>query len=278
MEKPSVTITAAFEIYVREIAAPDLADKSAGQKNSWLKVKRRALTNFVRLVGDKPIGEITREDALKIYRFWQQRIAPPDDEDANPVAATHASTSGNRDIGNMRLLYRTYHEHLNVAVDKNPFDNLHFSDDDESQRPPFEVEWIVSRILVPGALETLNGEARAIVLGLVETGARPSELANLEPEDICIHLATPFISIRKFGQKAGVIDVGVGEKDSVDLRRVERKWPVVELFLGFRTLEHAAIDQYSRGPGLQQKTGAGDRTRSTMKGYFEICRVPPVSF
>lgn len=61
---------------------------------------------------------------------------------------------------------------------------------------PPSTEWIQGRILVLGALAGLNDQARGITLALIETGCRPSELCNIEPEDIFMDVQVPHIHIR----------------------------------------------------------------------------------
>lgn len=53
-----------------------------------------------------------------------------------------------------------------------------------------------SRILKPGVFEGLNEQAALIVYALIETGCRPSEIANLEQDDILLDHAVPHIRIR----------------------------------------------------------------------------------
>lgn len=178
VEVPAVTVSKAFEIYCDEIVPDELVNKSAGQKAQWKKVKQRAVNNFVGLCGDKAMADITREDALKLYRQWQERIAP---KEGRP---THSASSGNRDIGNMRVLYEAYFTHMGELDRPNPFAKLNFTTRIKRSRPPFDRAWLTGTILKPGALAGLNAEARGIVLALVETGARPSEICNLTPADI----------------------------------------------------------------------------------------------
>jgi len=61
----------------------------------------------------------------------------------------------------------------------------HFSDD-----------WVRSKILKPYAFEGINAEAQIIAYTLIETGCRPSEIANLMPENICLDEDVPHIRIR----------------------------------------------------------------------------------
>jgi hypothetical protein len=79
VERPTVCLSEAFNLYVKKIAVSELAGKSDEQRGNWLKVKKRALTNFIDLIGDKAISDVTREDALKLYNMWAARIAPIDE-------------------------------------------------------------------------------------------------------------------------------------------------------------------------------------------------------
>lgn len=186
---PAVTVSKAFDIYCDEIVPDELVNKSAVQKAQWKKVKLRAVNNFINIVSDKVMTDITRDDAMKLYRHWLERIAPKDGR------ATHSASSGNRDIGNMRVLYEAYFNYVGEEGRQNPFARLNFSAKKKRSRPPFPKEWLINTIMKPGNLTTLNDEARGIVLALIETGARPSELANLTASSIRLSHKIPHISI-----------------------------------------------------------------------------------
>lgn len=189
IEAPAVTVADAFDIYCDEIIAHELTGKSEVQKAQWKKVKQRAVTNFTTIVGERAMTQITRDDALKLYRYWLERIAP------KAGRATHSASSGNRDIGNMRVLFEAYFKHMGEADRPNPFAGLNFSNRKKRSRPPFPTDWLRGTILKPGALATLNEEARGIVLALVETGARPSEICNLQPSSIRLSHKVPHLAI-----------------------------------------------------------------------------------
>ena len=53
-----------------------------------------------------------------------------------------------------------------------------------------------SKILKPYAFKGINAEAQIIAYTLIETGCRPSEIANLLPENICLDADVPHIRIR----------------------------------------------------------------------------------
>jgi integrase len=57
------------------------------------------------------------------------------------------------------------------------------------------VEWIRDVIMGVGKMSKLNAEARAIVLVLIETGARPSEICNLTSSMIILEHKIPHLKI-----------------------------------------------------------------------------------
>jgi integrase len=83
-------------------------------------------------------------------------------------------------------------KHLGLNL---PLSDLSIKDGEKNARPPFSTEWIKERLLAPGALDGLNGEARAILLGMVNTGYRPSESAGLRAAQIRLDDEVPHISI-----------------------------------------------------------------------------------
>jgi len=192
---PRLTVSEVFEIYVDVIATDELRGKSVEQRKAWRKVKERAKSNFIKIVGDIPLLDTTRDQALQFFDLWRKRIAPSDREIAEGALVTHSPASGNRDVGNMRVLFSAYARHIGEMDRFNPFAGLSFEEDDERTRPPFSVEWITEHILAPGALSALNDQARRIFLTLVETGARPSEICNLLPRQIVLEHEVPHIVI-----------------------------------------------------------------------------------
>ncbi|MDR3418986.1 MAG: tyrosine-type recombinase/integrase [Nevskia sp.] len=191
---PRTSMTEAYKLYVKEIAADEIVGKSAQQRRKWRNVKKRAVESFVQLVGDIPIADVTRDHALAIWRVWQRRVAPTE----RLSKPTHAATTGNRELGALRTIYSAYFKHMGEPDKANPFEGLSFKERHTRRRirPPFEKQWLVDQILRPGALDGLNPDARGILLATIETGARPSELANLDSSSIVLDHAVPHISIR----------------------------------------------------------------------------------
>ena len=189
VDVPKTSVTDAFKIYCNEIVADELIGKSKLQRDQWKKVKQRAINNFVALAGDKAMDEIVIDDAKKVYRYWLARIAP---KEGRPTAS---ASSGNRDLGNMRVLYDAYFKHMGQTRRENPFAGLGFSTKRKKKRPPFPVDWITGKVLKPGALATMNDEGRGILLIIIETGARPSEICNLDGNTIVLDAPVPHLVI-----------------------------------------------------------------------------------
>ena len=189
--KPTaISITKAFGVYCDKICAADLKGKSKTQLSNWTKVKRRAVNNFVAVCGDLPMDAITRNHAKQIFDWWSGRVNPTDG--SKPL---HAN-SANKDLTNLRILFERFWDYQGDEKRDNPFRNLRFKNVVYKDIPAFENEWIENKILAPGALDALNLEARCIVLTLIETGCRPSEIANLKREHIVLDHEVPHLKIR----------------------------------------------------------------------------------
>ncbi len=185
-----VTITQALNLYLGEIALDEQGGKSPEQLKTYTKVKRRAVANFIKLNGDLSMTDIDRDHARKVYRHWADRIHPNDRQ--KPVSGN----SGNRDLGNLRKLYRRYFEHIGQESRENPFRNLRFAAPKLKTIKPFTDDFVRTRILQPSVLEGLNREAALLCYVLIETWCRPNEIANLLSENIRLDDDVPYIRIR----------------------------------------------------------------------------------
>lgn len=185
VDLPVILVSDAFRIYTDEIEAGQRARKSPAQYASWLKVKKRAVANFIAICGDVPVTDIGRAHAQKFHKHWLDRVA------AGDVGVSRAE----RDFGNIRALWRDYMRYAGLAEEPNPFRNLSFGKEFKQSRPPIPADWITKKILKRGALAMIKDEARAILLIMIETGARPSEICNLPPDHIRLDAKVPHIKI-----------------------------------------------------------------------------------
>ena len=188
--KASITISDAFELYCEKITMADLKGKSPDQRSSWLRVKKRAVQNFIRLRGNKSMADIDRSDAQAFYEWWGGRVDPKDG--SKPLNAN----SANKDITNLRVLFGAYWTYEGESKRENPFAGLRFKNVVYKTIPPFSAHWLETKVLAVGALSTLNEDARLILYTLIETGCRPSEIANLRREHIILDHEVPHLKIR----------------------------------------------------------------------------------
>lgn len=190
--RPSPPISKALEIYFRDVAPDRLRTKSPQQQRVYKKVKQRAVNNFIAVIGDKAVDQITREDAQAFFAWWQRRITGAADK-----GAKLSPNSGNRDVGNLRKLLDDHYGHIGEEDRPNPFRNLRFRErkTDQKKRPPFPVAWISGTLLQSGAFDGLNLQAACIALAMIETGCRPSELCNLPEDRVHAGAEIPFIEI-----------------------------------------------------------------------------------
>lgn len=190
--RKSLDIADCFRMFVDEIEFDAQLKKSESQKRSWENSMRAGVDYFIEAVGNIPMDSITREHAIAYRNWWADRIKNGDEKGKCPKPYT-----ANRRIGAMRTIYDRYYTYIGQEDRPNPFRKLKFQDRRSKKRPPFSNQWMLEVILKPGALDGLNAEARGVFLALIETGARPSEICNLRPENIHLNAPTPFIEIRE---------------------------------------------------------------------------------
>jgi len=190
------TISDALELYLTKIAAGTLRNKSAAQKSNYKKPKQRAVANFIALFGNLEMDKITRVQAREFYDWWTGRLFPQGNR--KPLSAD----SANRDLSNLRNLFQEYWTFEGEENTENPFRNLRFKGVVYKDIPPFSDLWVQKRILKPALFSDINREAALIVYAMIETGCRPSEIANLLPEQIQLDAPVPHIQIRNRQDRA----------------------------------------------------------------------------
>ena len=166
VEVPLMTVSEALSEYWR--LTPDrVRGKSADQKRRWENPRKKAIGNFIDVVGDRSIAALTRADFLEFRSWWLERIA---EENLTP-------NSANKDLVHLSDVLRTVDELKGLGLDL-PLHKLTLKEGDKAERVPFSDDWIREKLLAEGALSGLNEEARAILVGMINTGYRPSEAAG----------------------------------------------------------------------------------------------------
>ncbi len=187
VDKPPVKLSAALHEFFEFGAIDRLSGKSERQVKAWKLPRERAVANFVAVNGDLPIMEIARSDAQKFRDHWAKRI---ETEGVNRETA-------NKDIGHLSDLFRAWTEYHQIAA-PNPFERLRFkSGKRRTTGVPFSVEFIRDSLLKDGALDGMNDEARDVLLVMVNTGARPSEIVGCALEAFQVSAGVPYLDLAK---------------------------------------------------------------------------------
>ena len=187
--QPQITVSKALESYW-DLAREKTLGKSPDQLRRWRNPLKKAVTNFIDVIGDKAISDITPDDLLDFRNWWMDRI------ETGAVGAN----SANKDLIHLGDVLKTVNrmKRLGLALS---FDGLSFKEGEARQRPPFSNDWIKEKLLAERALDGLNAEAKGILLAMVNTGARPSEIANLATEQIRLDNNVPHIAIEPEGRQ-----------------------------------------------------------------------------
>jgi len=187
--EPQITVQKALELYWT-LAREKTFGKSEDQLRRWKNPRLKAVKNFVAVVGDKAIDNITRDDMLDFRQHWLERI------EGGEVTAN----SANKDLIHLGDVLKTVNTMKRLGLNL-PLGELSFKEGETRTRPPFSTGWIRDKLLAPGALDGLNPDARGLVLGMVNTGYRPSEGAALTAETIRLDCDLPHISIQPEGRQ-----------------------------------------------------------------------------
>ena len=182
-EVPGITITRALELFWG-LAEDRTQGKSENQLRLWRNPRKKAIKNFVDVVGDITLDQITTDDTLRFREWWWDKIR----------AEKLTPNSANKDFSYLADTLRTVNKMKRLGLTL-PLDGLTIRDGTKGHRPPFTEDFIREKLLAPGALDGLNLQARCLLLGMVNTGYRPSEGASLTAATIRLDVDVPHISI-----------------------------------------------------------------------------------
>lgn len=187
--QPQITVSRALELYWT-LAREKTLDMSPNQHRCWENPRKKAVRNFIAVVGDKGIDAITRDDMLDFKQYWLGRI------EGGEVKAN----SANKDFTHLGDVLKTVNDQKRLGLDL-PLGGLTFKEGVKRPRPPFSDDWIRDHLLKPGALDGMNAEERGVLLAMVNTGARPSELCALTAETIRLDGDVPHIYIAPINRR-----------------------------------------------------------------------------
>lgn len=189
---PPMTISRALDEFW------DLADDrtfgmSADQRRRWVNPRKRAVANFIEAVGDIELQDLDADALLDYRQWWLTRIR---EGDAKPETA-------NKDFSHLFGVVKTVNQLKRLGL-KLDTAGMSFRTGRKPDALPLPVQWIKDVILPTGPnspLAKLNDEAADILRAMVETGARPSEIAGLQQEHIILEADVPHVAIRDVGRR-----------------------------------------------------------------------------
>lgn len=190
VEVPPITLSRALDLFWEVSGKGATSAKSPDQVRRWRNPRIKAFKNFIAVNGDIPIADIGADEMLAFRDWWESKI---EEEGLTP-------NSANKDLVNLSSALRLVimRKRLGLTL---PLSGYSIPNSEAKVRPPFSVKWIKERLLAAGALDGLNSEARGVVLGMVNTGYRPSEAAGLTRDQIRLDHNIPHISIEPVGRE-----------------------------------------------------------------------------
>lgn len=182
--EPAITVRQALERFWN-YSKDRTINKTESQYRKWKNPRIKAVENFVAQNGDMDMKQITREHTWIFRDWWIERIKA---DNKNPASA-------NKDFIHLKDVLQTVSDHEKLELDiSHLFKKIMLETRFTQARLPFKTEEILS-ILQSDKLQNMNEEARYFLLVAAETGARPSEIVGLLPEDIRLDAEIPHISI-----------------------------------------------------------------------------------
>lgn len=154
VSEPPIKVSRALDLYWT-LTGDETMGKSEVQVRRWKNPRKKAVANFIAVVGDKNLADISGDDMLDFRQWWIEKL---DSEELTP-------NSANKDLIHLGSVLKTINKRKRLGLVL-PLTDLSFKEGEKGQRPPFSVDWIKTKLLAPGALDGLNTEARCIVLGI----------------------------------------------------------------------------------------------------------------
>lgn len=186
--KPTILVSEALDEFYK-VEAGRLVGKSPDQLRRHRAPRVKATKNFIQVIGDKAITELTTRDMFDFRGWWLERIA----------AGEVGKNSANKDFSYLLAMWRACARAHDLDLTFKT-DGVAFAEGKQATRPPFSIKWIREKLLAPGVLTGLNLQARTILMVMINTGARPSEIAALTEQRIVLNDPIPHIKIAAEGR------------------------------------------------------------------------------
>ena len=182
---PEITISKARDEFF-SYEEGNLRGLSENQIRKWRNPRKKAIKNFIKVIGNKCLESLERKDILDFRTWWINRIKTYD----------LAANTANKEFGFIKKIIDTAVDNhaLDVSVDS-LFKKVALKKVEKSRRYPFSKTFIKDTLFKLEA-DGLNLEAQLLIFAMSDTGARIAELVGLDDSDIFLDTKIPYISIR----------------------------------------------------------------------------------
>lgn len=174
---------------VEQFATHENRFKNDNQMRLWRNPRKRAVANLIAVLGgDREVREVDHAASLQHRVWWNKRI----------ISEGQSIETANKDFANMAGMLRRFYESIGRPNPPEPYRKVFIKDRHKRDERKLEipVKWIVEKWFAPGALDTLNDEARDILLISIETGCRQSEIYDLPASAFVLDHEIPHLSIK----------------------------------------------------------------------------------
>lgn len=165
-------------------------DMSEDQRRKWRNPKLRAAANFIQVVGDRPLAEVTRAQAMDFRQWWEDRV----------MAEGVEIGTANKDFGHLNTMFKAIERAKRIGLGP-IFAEMRITGETTGQRTAFLPSYVQDVLLADGALDMINPEARRVLYLIAETGLRLSEACNLTAETIRLNATVPHVMVRPDGRR-----------------------------------------------------------------------------
>lgn len=190
--KPSIKLSEVFPQFER-LSRNYVKDKSPNQLRVWRNGYKLAVTDFISVVGDKTLHELTHADILDYTEWLADRMSEGD-----IVART-----ANKQITHVNRMIKELNRNMRLGL-SNLFADMALRGEKKVTRPPFDPAWVQDRILV--GLMGLNPEARRTIMLIADTGLRLSEAINLNARSVHLDCSIPYVEVKPDGRHVKTSD------------------------------------------------------------------------
>lgn len=149
--------------------------------------RKRAIKYLQELLGDIPLSQVTRESVLRFRDWWVAKI------EKDGLRAYSANRSITDIAGMLTVIDAALRSNFHAVWEKVRIKETNATK--LGKRLPFPAAWVQERFLAPGALDSMNLQARLIVYTMIETGMRLGEVCNLRAEDIRLDDEVPHVEV-----------------------------------------------------------------------------------